>query len=115
MINNGKLEPVAANSQQNYAYDEKAKHFAGTLAPNAGGSLPFNPLNDGATGKPAPLTQEIIDKISSGELKIFVHGKLDYQDIFGDPHWTTYCAQLTVPFNGQFLRCETHNDTDDYK
>jgi Tfp pilus assembly protein PilX len=60
LVSYGRQDPIAANSQPNYSYDEVKKHFAGTLAPNAGASIPFNPLFDGATGKPLALTQDVM-------------------------------------------------------
>jgi hypothetical protein len=88
--------------------------LAGNLSPNASATIPFTPLGDG-NHQPLRLNDEILAALRAGQLKLVVHGRIDYDDVFGDPHWTTYCALLAVPFNEQFELCEGQNDTDDYK
>jgi hypothetical protein len=111
----GRIDPIPIQSRPIYSYDADVKRPSGSLAPNAGASIPFTPLNDASTKKPAPLTDDNIASITNGKIKIFVHGRIDYKDIFDEPHWTTFCAFLAIPLDGHFTRCETNNDTDDYK
>ena len=61
---------------------------------------------------PHEVTQEDLDRIRSGEVKIFVHGKMTYDDIFGCPHWTTFCVRLKSDL--KYTSYGTHNnDADD--
>jgi hypothetical protein len=39
------------------------------------------------------LTKDMDDAIRDGKLAITIHGKIDYEDIFGTPHWVTFCQQ----------------------
>jgi hypothetical protein len=55
------------------------------------------------------LDQSILDEIKSGQA-IFVYRRIDYDDVSGDPHWTTYCSQLN---HGEiWITCEKYNETD---
>ena len=64
------------------------------------------------------LKQDATDvlRINNREVEIWVHGRVDYEDIFGTKHWTTLCFQF-VPGDkggiGGFAACQTGNDTDD--
>jgi hypothetical protein len=43
---------------------------------------------------------------------LYVWGTFTYEDIFKQPHWTTFCAHITA--GDQFWNfCEQHNDTDE--
>jgi len=106
----GSLDPIKGDPVATYNGTPK---LAGNLSPNAEGAIPFTPLKDG-TGQPLLLNEDVMKRLQNGDFKIVVHGRIDYEDVFGDPHWTTYCATLAVPFNGQFEFCEGQNDTDDY-
>jgi hypothetical protein len=73
---------------------------------------------DAKTGFPTkndvhePITQPQVDSFRSGEQTLFVHGKMTYDDIFGCPHWTTFCYRL-LPHNFRYRTYEKHNDSDD--
>jgi hypothetical protein len=45
---------------------------------------------------------------------IVVHGRIEYNDIFGKDHWTTYCRYVLHP---ELIsdECTRYNDTDDNK
>jgi hypothetical protein len=73
---------------------------------------------DGPTGLPtvndvhAPVASGTIDLLRRGEVTLFIHGRMTYEDIFGCTHWTTFCYRL-LPENFRYRTYETHNDTDD--
>jgi hypothetical protein len=49
----------------------------------------------------------------SKRLKIWITGRISYEDAFGRPHWTTFCASHNPEQNLQlFDLCETGNDLD---
>ena len=59
-----------------------------------------------------PLTQDEVDMFKKGDVSLFVHGKMTYDDIFGCPHWTKFCYRL-LPHNFHYRTHEQHNDADD--
>jgi hypothetical protein len=115
IISVGSLDPLESPKLPDFSYTNHDRLNMGTLAPGAGGVIPFTALHDITANKDYVIVHEFLDKLINKQAIIYVSGRIDYDDIFGQPHWTTYCAWLTVPFNGQFARCETHNETDDYK
>jgi hypothetical protein len=57
------------------------------------------------------VTQEHLSLVNSGELVVFIFGKVTYNDIFGCSHWTTFCFSFD-PKTNTFPVCETHNEPD---
>jgi hypothetical protein len=53
--------------------------------------------------------QSILDQINSGAYRVYVHGRIDYDDVFRQKHWTTFCFHLT---DGAWASCREHNDAD---
>lgn len=114
IVSVGTLDPLTPPELPDFTYTGREKLNMGTIAPGGGGTIPFTPLHDNTTKADYILAPEFINKLIDRTATVYVSGRIDYSDIFGVPHWTTYCAFLIVPFNGQFGRCESHNDTDDY-
>jgi hypothetical protein len=111
IIGTALAEPTA-NERPSYDYAGRKQFRRGVIASNAGGDIPINLSRSPNTGEVVPLTQETFDGLSRGDIKIFAHGKVDYEDIFGIPHWFTFCGKLNVPFDGHFGACADHNDID---
>src|SRR5207249_1601891 len=40
------------------------------------------------------ITKAYLEQLKSGDILAFSHGIIRYDDIFGQSHWTTYCAFL---------------------
>jgi hypothetical protein len=59
---------------------------------------------------PHEITQSDLDAIRDGNLTIFVHGKITYDDIFGCAHWTSFCTRLKPDLT--YASYGKHNDTD---
>ena len=59
---------------------------------------------------PHEITQSDLDGIRHGNLTIFVHGKMTYDDIFGCAHWTSFCTRLKSDL--KYASYEKHNDAD---
>ena len=55
------------------------------------------------------LTHEIIDQINKRNLFLYVWGKIEYDDIFGQHHTTNFCA-FKVDQTNNFGGCETNNN-----
>jgi hypothetical protein len=110
----GRGEPVPKGGKPNFFY-ENIEPFAAHLMPGGESSVPIAPMTVPGTNTSVVVNKDIRDGLIAGTITVFVHGRLEYEDIFGKPHWVTYCASLFVPFNGQLGFCPDHNDTDDYQ
>jgi hypothetical protein len=55
-------------------------------------------------------TQTDLDNFKSGAREILIFGRMDYVDIFKNPHWSTFCFKLSgeIAWNA----CDGHNDAD---
>jgi hypothetical protein len=42
------------------------------------------------------LTRELHDCVRTNELSPVTYGQIQYEDIFGVPHWTTFCFSMLV-------------------
>ena len=107
------VEPIDRNSAPDFSYTNDQYFEAGTIAPGAVHGPGVPATIDKNTRQPIPLPQAGFDVLQSGAQKMYVHGRIDYEDIFHVPHWLTFCAMLIVPFNGHFGFCREHNETDD--
>jgi hypothetical protein len=82
------------------------------------GATPGDAINSNSTDAPNgtgyiptpsyPLTQKQIDAIKSGVFRLYAYGRIDYTDIYGRPHTTTFC-RVILPSN-EAEGCETYND-----
>jgi hypothetical protein len=59
---------------------------------------------------PHEITQSDLDGIRRGDLTLFVHGKMTYDDVFGCAHWTTFCTRLKPDL--KYASYGKHNDAD---
>lgn len=80
----------------------------GFASPNSG----FDSLVSPTQGK--PLTETAFNEIASGRCRIYVHGRIEYSDIFRKEHWMTFCYYL-APDGGTFLVCNEprYNEMDE--
>jgi hypothetical protein len=59
---------------------------------------------------PHEITHFDLDGIRSGNLTLFVHGRMSYEDIFGCPHWASFCTRLKPDL--KYASYGKHNDAD---
>jgi hypothetical protein len=70
-----------------------------------------------ATGQMVKFNDALNQKLRSRELVVYIHGRIDYDDIFGVRRWVTFCdiypriAVSTGPTPG-IRACADHNATD---
>jgi hypothetical protein len=57
------------------------------------------------------LTKETIDAIKSNQAILYAYGMMNYEDIFGVSHKTTFCMFLQKNLS-DFATCDTHNEAD---
>lgn len=68
-------------------------------------------ISTDSLGKPAPLIQPLVDALATGKQKVFAHGRLDYEDARGNPHWTEWCLYLATDFRS-WIVYPRHNGDD---
>lgn len=107
------VEPVASGASPKFEYAGDLSIKLGLLQPNTDYLAILYPARSASTGQPAPLTGEVYSALQKGESRLYVHGRLDYRDIFKRSHWTTFCYSLRPPQFAFWDACAEHNDSDD--
>lgn len=102
---------------------DRVKSLTGdhSIPPNAGGVASEIDLELTENGKNVgPLSLEKLQVITDGSAVLYVHGRIEYQDIFGSPHWITVCrewkadvANLITGQRGGWGACKQKQPTDD--
>ena len=64
-----------------------------------------------STNSTGVVDAEGFGRIQSGQLRIYVFGKISYEDIFGAPHQVRFCYRLN-PVNWVWEVYATYNDAD---
>jgi hypothetical protein len=57
-----------------------------------------------------PFTAIDLKRITSQQVRMYVHGGVEYDDVFGAHHWVTFCSFL-LP-TGAWAQCAYHNEMD---
>jgi hypothetical protein len=57
------------------------------------------------------LMPDIVSKIETSQLRMYVYGMINYSDVFKTPHWMTFCTFLLS--GGEFANCSQYNDVDE--
>jgi len=111
------IEPVDEGKRPNFSYVGIHPIIGGFLPPNGKAALPLNVLiNVRRPEKPSAIIEQWqLDLFKSKKFNIYSHGRIEYEDIFGDHHWMTYCSYLPYPSISSFAFCPEHNENDDYK
>ncbi len=106
------IDPVPRGERPRFAYTDTPASV-GTVFPSAEYTLSLFATISRSTGKPAPLTPELLATISNGDVQLFLHGRVTYRDIFGSKHWFTYCfSYLPGSPPPPFGACREYNETD---
>ena len=85
----------------------------GAFAPATEQRAILNPMINKSTGATGPMTQEVLKQLTNSTIRLVTHGRVDYEDVFGDQHWFTFCMNLGFPQNPNFGIWPEHNDSDD--
>jgi hypothetical protein len=107
------VDPLPKGEKPTYSYSSDPVIQLGILEPNVEHQLRLLPVRSKSTGEERPLPAEIFDQLKSGAIQLFTHGRIDYEDVFGQSHWVTFCYFLLVPFNEHFGVCADHNESDE--
>lgn len=57
----------------------------------------------------APLTLPVLDRFNAGRLVVYIYGRIEYDDVFGRPHWTQFGAIMR---KRGIVAAPEHNDCD---
>jgi hypothetical protein len=107
------MEPIPKGRLPRFSYAGELIAHYGLLAPSALAFVRFELVMSKTTREPGLVTQAVLDELILGKTTVYVHGRIDYEDIFGCPHWMTFCASMMrVPGPITFGMCSDHNDTD---
>jgi hypothetical protein len=87
-----------------FSYTPEKYIFNGSLTPN--GEF----FGDTIIG---PLNEDDVKQITSETARVFLHGRVEYDDVFGVHHWQNYCGFL-VPM-GVIAICPYHTEMDQNK
>jgi hypothetical protein len=100
-------------------FDSYSKKDAGptvTLMPTAIANVDISTDAPSNKGLKLILEKGDIERITSGDVQLFIYGSIWYQDTFGQPHRTDYCLQYvpgtSAQVRGSFGACPTHNTAD---
>ena len=98
-----------------FTYSPGHAHYfvqAGTIFPNGTITESFEGIqHDIDKAEAIILTPSLRGELFSGESLLIVYGRMDYSDIFGVKHWTTYCRYVLHPERISD-QCTRYNDTD---
>lgn len=76
------------------------------LSPNDDQLCQLHPFN------PPEAIQADLDAIRDARMTLFVHGAVTYRDVFGSPHWLTFCRRMSTDAE-LWVNCKSGNDTGD--
>lgn len=85
---------------------------AGAIFPQGSITESFEAIHHGSDRAEATvITAPLLAAIMKNQTVAVIHGRIDYSDIFGTKHWTTYCRYV---FNPSLIspECTRYNDTD---
>jgi hypothetical protein len=101
-------EAVKSDSPPYFTKEEKdgLEESKGIVTPQQEIGVIFN------DSRQIPLSDIGFKGIISDIARLYMHGIVKYDDIFGHHHWITYCYRLE-PDGKHFSAYKEHNDTDD--
>ena len=110
------VEPAHENKAPDFTLEKRVRRESKGLVTPQGET--FSTLvivnEDSPSGE---LNDAALKDITEGELRIYAHGIVEYDDVFGTHHWATYCFYLNPGgkhkkgYSG-YSACKEHNDTD---
>ena len=104
---------VEAGTEADFTYSRPAMNYedTGALFQGDGSTLTFKSRAD---GQDIVLSKQDFLRLQESTAYVIAYGKVDYQNIFGVPHWATFCLQFTVndvnPSKHQ--KCASYNSAD---
>lgn len=110
------LVPVNRGERPKFSYTSVNPVPYGLLPPNGENHVSLSISKNKFTGEAWIITPELFKPLVSGDIRPCFHGYMIYEDIFGNPHWMTFCYFLDeLPGPVKFGACHEHNSTGDGK
>jgi hypothetical protein len=105
-------EPLLQDQSPDFAGELSRKPTSVTvLAPNGDFVSTIHVrLPDDKQTLSKPGLDAMIGELKSERMRLVIHGRITYKDIFDSPHWTTFCFNLGPSLH--YESCEMHNDAD---
>jgi hypothetical protein len=94
------VKPDKAFPEPNFTY-EPSQYMKDGIIPSGG---------DQFSDAPTKFDEGGMKNIIEIKWRLYIHGRVEYEDIFGVKHWTNFCSFL-VP-GGAYAVCPYHNDID---
>jgi hypothetical protein len=108
------VDPVPKGKNPNFSYAHDAGFSGGMIPPGGDYNASMVPTISKSTGKPSPITQPLLDAILGDEMRVYIHGEITYDDIFGCRHRMMFCYfSHAEPKGFGYGACRQHNDTGD--
>ncbi len=101
VVFHNRLQAILATEQINRNFGESNGH--GTVMPDSKQII--------SIGENHPVSVETFEQVRNGVRTMYLHGRIEYRDIFGDDHWTNWCFRLVG--EDSFVAHSQYNDTDD--
>jgi hypothetical protein len=101
VVFHNRLQAILATEQINRNFGESNGH--GTVMPDYKQVI--------SIGENHPVSVETFEQVRNGVRTMYLHGRIEYRDIFGDDHWTNWCFRLVG--EDLFVAHSQYNDTDD--
>jgi hypothetical protein len=111
----------------NFSYEQGNKFrphresFYPFMFPKASHVVTHFAMKPGENPEKIIATPELIGEVNAEnpKVRIMMHGRITYNDIFGDPHWIIFCSQSNpapLSFSSKSgKQCANHNDIDTQK
>lgn len=96
-----RLQALLVTEQLDRTFGESTGH--GTVMPDS--------KQIHSIGENHSVPAATVEHVENGTRTMYLHGRIEYQDIFGNSHWTNWCFRLAG--KDTFVAHNEYNDTDD--
>ncbi len=100
----GMYDPSPRGGKPRFPLENSVANKLGEIPPNGDRNFVLHP-NQGVK-----LSKIDVDTVLG--ITVWVHGRLTYDDVFGRPHWLTYCVSM-MGDSGVYGFCDEHNESDE--
>lgn len=92
------FEGVLGGQSPNFDYTGLDVVEVPVMPPDADHVARFTISRSASTGQVGPVTQQMLNGMTTGQNILFAHGRLTYDDVAGLTHWVEWCYSLSSDF-----------------